>query len=80
MLYLEDGDAVAAETYIKKASSLLSSCKVGPAWAAGRARCGSRLPGGRPQRQLKQQLKQQQRRHFRTLLDSTFTLVCRLYC
>lgn len=30
MLYLEDDDAVAAETYIKKASSLLSSCKVGP--------------------------------------------------
>lgn len=27
MLYLEDDDAVAAETYIKKASSLLSSCK-----------------------------------------------------
>ena len=28
MLYLEDDDAVAAETYIKKASSLLTSCKV----------------------------------------------------
>lgn len=28
MLFLEDDDAVAAETYIKKASSLLSSCKV----------------------------------------------------
>lgn len=27
MLYLEDDDAVSAETYIKKASSLLSSCK-----------------------------------------------------
>ncbi|KAI3437752.1 hypothetical protein D9Q98_000200 [Chlorella vulgaris] len=27
MLFLEDDDAVAAETYIKKASSLLSSCK-----------------------------------------------------
>lgn len=35
MLYLEDDDAVAAETYIKKASSLLSSCKVRPAQAAG---------------------------------------------
>lgn len=28
MLYLEDEDAVSAETYIKKASSLLSSVKV----------------------------------------------------
>lgn len=28
MLYLEDDDAVSAETYIKKASSLLTSCKV----------------------------------------------------
>jgi hypothetical protein len=28
MLYLEDDDAVAAEQYIKKASSLLSGCKV----------------------------------------------------
>ena len=27
MLYLEDDDAVSAETYVKKASSLLSSCK-----------------------------------------------------
>ena len=29
MLFLEDDDAVSAETYIKKASALLSSCKVG---------------------------------------------------
>ena len=28
MLYLEDDDAVNAETYIKKASFLLSACKV----------------------------------------------------
>jgi hypothetical protein len=28
MLFLEDDDAVSAETYIKKASALLSSCKV----------------------------------------------------
>lgn len=31
MLFLEDDDAVSAETYIKKASSLLSTCKAG--WA-----------------------------------------------
>jgi hypothetical protein len=29
MLYLEDDDAVNAETYIKKASTLIASCKVG---------------------------------------------------
>lgn len=28
MLYLEDDDAVSAETYIKKASSLIGACKV----------------------------------------------------
>jgi COP9 signalosome complex subunit 4 len=28
MLYLEDDDAVNAETYIKKASTLIASCKV----------------------------------------------------
>lgn len=28
MLYLEDDDAVVAETYIKKAAALLSGCKV----------------------------------------------------
>lgn len=33
MLYLEDEDAVSAEQYIKKASSLLSACKV-------RGQCG----------------------------------------
>lgn len=35
MLYLEDDDAVSAETYIKKASSLLSNCKVRPASSGG---------------------------------------------
>ncbi len=29
MLYLEDDDAVAAEMYIKKASSLIANCKQG---------------------------------------------------
>ena len=29
MLYLEDDDPVAAETYIKKASSLIAGAKVG---------------------------------------------------
>ncbi len=29
MLFLEDDDAVSAETYIKKASALLAQCKVG---------------------------------------------------
>ena len=33
MLYLEDNDAVSAETYIKKASSLLAACKVRGGWA-----------------------------------------------
>ena len=28
MLFLEDDDAISAETYIKKASALLSTCKV----------------------------------------------------
>lgn len=32
MLYLEDEDAVSAEQYIKKASSLLSACKVRGQW------------------------------------------------
>ena len=35
MLYLEDDDAVSAETYIKKASSLITSCKVGQASVGG---------------------------------------------
>lgn len=43
MLYLEDEDAVSAETYIKKASSLLAACKV--SCAGGRV--GSR---GAPRR------------------------------
>ena len=30
MLYLEDDDAVSAETFIKKASALIGSCKVCP--------------------------------------------------
>lgn len=30
MLYLEDDDAVSAETFIKKASTLIGSCKVPP--------------------------------------------------
>jgi COP9 signalosome complex subunit 4 len=41
MFFLEDDDAVAAETYIKKASSLLAGCKVSARclptlWARGR--------------------------------------------
>ena len=58
MLYLEDDDAVAAEQYIKKASSLLAACKVGPRCCTGKApsllaacevgpRCGRRGEGGR---------------------------------
>ena len=45
MLYLEDDDAVAAETYIKKASSLLTSCKV--CGAAGAAAAVGRHGGAR---------------------------------
>lgn len=40
MLYLEDEDAVSAEQYIKKASSLLAGCKV-----SRRPRCCSAALG-----------------------------------
>lgn len=45
MLYLEDDDAVAAETYIKKASSLLAACKVR---ACVSQLCLAAVPGSRP--------------------------------
>lgn len=48
MLYLEDDDAVAAEQYIKKASSLLSGCKVRLQLPASRAAAPEHKKGRAP--------------------------------
>ncbi len=47
MLFLEDDDAVSAETYIKKASALLAQCKVGAPPPVGCSACRQHRRWGR---------------------------------